>query len=210
MAEDKKAPETKAESKDQTTKETPEEAKPTAADTKQADKQAQPSLKDEIAAEMAQDLDEQVDSADVDVAKLQKERDDFEDKYLRAAAEISNMNNRFKKERATLLQYDGQKLATAVLPVLDNLERALASAKDDDDPLKKGVEMVYSHLESALTENHVEAVPAEGKFDPTMHQAVQTVPADDDHPKDTIVQVLQKGYKMKERVLRPAMVVVAQ
>lgn len=205
MAEDKKAPQTKAEPKDQATQQAPKQAKPEA-----DDKQAQPSLKDEIAAEMAQDLDEQVDSADVDVAKLQKERDEFEDKYLRAAAEISNMNNRFKKERATLLQYDGQKLATAVLPVLDNLERALASAKDDDDPLKKGVEMVYSHLESALTENHVEAVPAEGKFDPTMHQAVQTVPADDDHPKDTIVQVLQKGYKMKERVLRPAMVVVAQ
>ncbi len=69
--------------------------------------------------------------------------------------------------------------------------------------------MVYSHLEAALKDNKVEAVPAEGKFDPTMHQAVQTVPADDDHPKDTIVQVLQKGYKMKDRVLRPAMVVVA-
>ncbi|MFD1485703.1 nucleotide exchange factor GrpE [Lacticaseibacillus baoqingensis] len=172
-------------------------------------KAATKSLKDEIADEMAQDLDEQVSTADVDVEKLQKERDEFEDKYLRAAAEISNMNNRFKKERAQLLQYDGQKLATAVLPVLDNLQRALSSATDDSDPLKKGVEMVYSHLQNALKENHVEAVPAEGQFDPTMHQAVQTVPADDDHPKDTIVQVLQPGYKMKDRVLRPAMVVVA-
>lgn len=172
-------------------------------------KPAEPSLKEEIEAEMKADLDEQVKEEPVDIKALQKERDDFEDKYLRAAAEISNMNNRFNKERASLLQYDGQKLATAVLPVLDNLERALQSSQDDSDPLKKGVEMVYSHLEAALKDNKVEAVPAEGKFDPTMHQAVQTVPADDDHPKDTIVQVLQKGYKMKDRVLRPAMVVVA-
>ncbi|MCI1986950.1 MAG: nucleotide exchange factor GrpE [Lactobacillus sp.] len=186
----------------------PEDKQPSETTTPQPEA-PEKSLKDEIADEMAADLDDQVTTADVDVAQLQKERDDFEDKYLRAAAEISNMNNRFKKERAQLLQYDGQKLATAVLPVLDNLERALSSATDDADPLKKGVEMVYSHLEKALQENHVEAVPAEGQFDPTMHQAVQTVPADDDHPKDTIVQVLQPGYKMKDRVLRPAMVVVA-
>ncbi|WP_461212829.1 nucleotide exchange factor GrpE [Lacticaseibacillus sp. GG6-2] len=195
MADEKQKPETNEEPKQQ-----PE---------KDAEKKAEPSLKEEIEAEMKADLDEQVKEAPVDVKKLQQERDDFEDKYLRAAAEISNMNNRFKKERATLLQYDGQKLATAVLPVLDNLERALQASTDDADPLKKGVEMVYSHLESALKENHVEKVPTDGKFDPTLHQAVQTVPADDDHPKDSIVQVLQQGYKMKERVLRPAMVVVA-
>ena len=182
------------------TEETPKQA---------PEKQAEPSLKEEIEAEMKADLDEQVEDSAVDVKKLQQERDDFEDKYLRAAAEISNMNNRFKKERATLLQYDGQKLATAVLPVLDNLERALQASVDDDDPLKKGVEMVYTHLESALKDNHVEKVVTEGQFDPTLHQAVQTVPADDDHPKDSIVQVLQAGYKMKDRVLRPAMVVVA-
>ncbi|WP_407891031.1 nucleotide exchange factor GrpE [Lacticaseibacillus sp. N501-2] len=176
---------------------------------KETQSDAEPSLKDEIEAEMKADLDEQVNASEVDVKALQKERDEFEDKYLRAAAEISNMNNRFKKERATLLQYDGQKLATAVLPVLDNLERALTSATDDTDPLKKGVEMVYSHLEAALKENHVEKIPTDGTFDPTMHQAIQTVPADDDHPKDAIVQVLQAGYKMKDRVLRPAMVVVA-
>lgn len=190
MADEKKATDQQEPAEDQTAK-------------------SEPSLKDEIEAEMKADLDDEV-APKVDVAKLQQERDDFEDKYLRAAAEISNMNNRFKKERASILQYDGQKLATAVLPVLDNLERALNANTDDADPLKKGVEMVYAHLESALKDNHVEAVSTDGNFDPTLHQAVQTVPADDDHPKDSIVQVLQQGYKMKDRVLRPAMVVVAQ
>ncbi|WP_263853029.1 nucleotide exchange factor GrpE [Lacticaseibacillus daqingensis] len=170
-----------------------------------------PSLKDEIAAEMQADLADEVQTADVDVEALLKERDDFEDKYLRAAAEISNMNNRFKKERAQLLKYDGQKLATAVLPVLDNLARALDTTVTEDgaESLKKGVEMVYTHLDNALKEAAVTEIDASGKFDPTLHQAVQTVPADAEHEKDTVVTVLQKGYMLKDRVLRPAMVVVA-
>ncbi|WP_262316463.1 nucleotide exchange factor GrpE [Lacticaseibacillus parakribbianus] len=187
--------------------------KETQPDEKQAQPDAAPkqSLKDEIAAEMAADLDAQVKEDAIDVPALQKERDELEDKYLRAAAEISNMNNRFKKERAQLLKYDGQKLAAAVLPVLDNLERALQTPVDADSAqsLKKGVEMVYSHLETALKDNAVTEIDATAKFDPTLHQAVQTVPASADHPKDTVVQVLQKGYMLKDRVLRPAMVVVA-
>jgi molecular chaperone GrpE len=71
--------------------------------------------------------------------------------------------------------------------------------------------MVQTDLLKALKENHVAEIEAEGQaFDPNMHQAVQTVPADDDHPADTVVQVLQKGYILKDRVLRPAMVIVAQ
>lgn len=171
-----------------------------------------PSLKDEIAAEMADDLKEQVAAETVDVKALQQERDELEDKYLRAAAEISNMTNRFKKEREGLLKYDGQKLAAAVLPVLDNLERALETpvTGESAESLKKGVEMVYSHLEAALKDNHITEIKTpENKFDPTVQQAVQTVAADEDHPKDTVVQVLQKGYLLHDRVLRPAMVVVA-
>lgn len=171
----------------------------------------EPSLRDEIEAEMKDDLKEQVAESDVDVAALQKERDELEDKYLRAAAEMNNMNKRFNKERADMAKYDGQKLAAAVLPVLDNLERALATEVKDDGAasLKKGVEMVYNHLDNALKANGVTEIEATGKFDPTLEQAVQTVAADQDHAKDTVVQVLQKGYKLKDRVLRPAMVVVA-
>lgn len=71
--------------------------------------------------------------------------------------------------------------------------------------------MVYKHLEKALNDNDIKEIDADGvAFDPELHQAVQTVPADDDHPADTVVQVLQSGYKLADRVLRPAMVVVAQ
>jgi len=170
------------------------------------------SLKDEIMDEMTAELDEEVNESETEMDQLMAERDDFEDKYLRAAAEVSNMNNRFKKEREQMLKYDGQKLATAVLPVLDNLERALQTDVSGDaaESLKKGVEMVVTHLQQALKENGVEEIGNDDDhFDPTIHQAVQTVPADDDHPANTVVQVLQKGYRLKDRVLRPAMVVVA-
>lgn len=145
-----------------------------------------------------------------DIKKMEAERDELSDKYIRAQAEIVNMRRRNEKEQASLIKYDGQKLAKAILPALDNLERALV-VESASEQLLKGVKMVQTDLLKALKENHVAEIEAEGQaFDPNMHQAVQTVPADDDHPADTVVQVLQKGYILKDRVLRPAMVIVAQ
>ena len=145
-----------------------------------------------------------------DIKKVEAERDELSDKYIRAQAEIVNMRRRNEKEQASLIKYDGQKLAKAILPALDNLERALA-VESASEQLLKGVKMVQTDLLKALKENNVAEIEAEGQaFDPNMHQAVQTVPADDDHPADTVVQVLQKGYILKDRVLRPAMVIVAQ
>ncbi|PRO95497.1 nucleotide exchange factor GrpE [Lactiplantibacillus pentosus] len=155
----------------------------------------------------------QVDPQAQQIADLKAQLTDKDDQLLRAQAEIVNMQNRNKKEQAALLKYDGQALAKDVLPVLDNLERALATEADDEaaQQLKKGVEMVYGHLQDALKKHGVTEVAAAGeKFDPNVHQAVQTVPVDDDHPADTVVQVLQRGYLLKDRTLRPAMVVVAQ
>lgn len=155
----------------------------------------------------------QADPQAQQIADLKAQLADKDDQLLRAQAEIVNMQNRNKKEQAALLKYDGQALAKDVLPVLDNLERALATEADDEaaQQLKKGVEMVYGHLQDALKKHGVTEVAAAGeKFDPNVHQAVQTVPVDDDHPADTVVQVLQRGYLLKDRTLRPAMVVVAQ
>ena len=153
------------------------------------------------------------DPKDQEIKDLKQKNSDLEDNLLRTQAELQNMNKRHSKEVAGILKYDGQKLATEVLPVLDNLERALDVKADDDasKQLKKGIEMVHEHMVKALENNHVVAIDNSGeKFDPTLSQAVQTVPADDKHAKDTVVQVLQKGYKLEDRVLRPAMVVVAQ
>ncbi|HEL0421830.1 TPA: nucleotide exchange factor GrpE [Streptococcus equi subsp. zooepidemicus] len=132
--------------------------------------------------------------------------EDFENKYLRAHAEMQNIQRRANEERQSLQRYRSQDLAKKILPSLDNLERALAVDGLTDD-VKKGLEMVQESLVQALKEEGIEEVPVEA-FDHNLHMAVQTLPADDDHPADSIAQVFQKGYKLHERLLRPAMVVV--
>ena len=133
------------------------------------------------------------------VADLQAQIAEKDDQYLRAQAEIQNMTKRFAKEREGLLKYDGQDLAKGILPVLDNLKRALE------------IEVVHDHLEKALQDHGVTEIDALNKpFDPQTSQAVQTVPVADGQTPDTVVQVLQAGYVLKDRVLRPAMVIVAQ
>lgn len=147
------------------------------------------------------------------VADLQKQLDDKDNQFLRAEAEIQNMTKRFDKERSQMAKYDGQSLATSILPVLDNLKRALAIEVSDENgkQLKKGIQMVHDHLEKAMQDHGITEVEALGKeFDPNTQQAVQTVPASGDQKADTVVKVLQAGYVLKDRVLRPAMVVVAQ
>lgn len=155
----------------------------------------------------------QIEELEKENKKLKQELDDKDDKYLRAAAEIQNMTAHFKKERADLLKYDGMDLAKSILPVLDNLKRALEIDVTDENgqQLKKGIQMVHDHLVNALNDHGVTEIEAQDKpFDPTLHQAVQTVPVEEGQDPETVVQVLQSGYKLKDRVLRPAMVVVAQ
>lgn len=147
------------------------------------------------------------------VTDLKKQLADKDDKYLRAEAEIQNMTTRFNKERAQILKYDGQDLAKEILPVLDNLKRALSIDVSDENgkQLKKGIQMVHDGLVKALQDHDITEIEAQDKpFDPTLHQAVQTVPVEEGQKPETVVKVLQAGYQLKDRVLRPAMVVVAQ
>lgn len=180
-------------------------------------KKEQPSTKETAEKKNSQTdankLQDQVTELEKQVKDLKQQLSDKDDQYLRAAAEIQNMTTHFKKERAQLLKYDGQDLAKSVLPVLDNLKRALTIDVHDENgqQLKKGIQMVHDHLISALNDHGITEIEAEGKpFDPTLHQAVQTVPVEGDQKADTVVKVLQAGYQLKDRVLRPAMVVVAQ
>ena len=148
----------------------------------------------------------QEDAQNEELQKELERAEDFENKYLRAHAEMQNIQRRANEERQSLQRYRSQDLAKAILPSLDNLERALAVEGLTDD-VKKGLEMVQESLIQALKEEGVEEVELEN-FDPNLHMAVQTLDADDDHPADSIAQVLQKGYQLHERLLRPAMVVV--
>lgn len=144
-------------------------------------------------------------------AELEAKLAEAEDKYLRAHAEMQNIQTRSQREQAQAIKYAAADLAKSILPALDNLERALQVETDNPaaQQLKTGVEMVFKTLGSALEEHGITAVGAvDEPFDPNFHQAIQSVPSDDDHPADTIATVLQKGYVLDDRVIRPAMVAV--
>ncbi|WP_027824599.1 nucleotide exchange factor GrpE [Lactobacillus psittaci] len=148
-----------------------------------------------------------------EIEKLKAEKAELEDKYLRSEAEIQNMQNRYNKERAQLIKYESQSLAKDILPAVDNLQRALSVKVDDEasKQLKKGVEMTLDAMVKAMSDHGITEIKADGaKFDPNLHQAVQTTVAENDEQKDHVVQVLQAGYQYKDRTLRPAMVIVAQ
>lgn len=148
-----------------------------------------------------------------EVDELKLKLDEMEDKFLRVSAELANIVQRNRNERELIQRYRSQDLAKKLLPVIDNLERAIAAEVTDEQSisLKKGVEMVLESLNAALKEEGIEEIPAKGKkFDPNVHQAVQIVPVSEDIEADTIVEVLQKGYKLQDRVLRASMVIVAQ
>lgn len=165
----------------------------------------------EIEAQTPQPEEETVEKSELEL--LQEKNNELEDQFLRARAEIANITSRNRNERELLQKYRSQDLGKKLLPAIDNLERAMAADVDQDQAanLKKGVEMVLESLRQALKEEGIEEIPAEGAmFDPNLHQAVQTVPASDETPADTIVTVLQKGYKLHDRVLRASMVIVAQ
>ncbi|CCK84917.1 Protein grpE [Lactobacillus equicursoris DSM 19284 = JCM 14600 = CIP 110162] len=177
-----------------------------AKDTEEAaDKAAEPKAESKESSEL--------ESLKKQVADLTAKNKELEDKYFRSEAEIQNAQRRYSKERANLVKYESQRLGKDILPSVDNLERALQVKADDEvsSQLKKGIEMTLEGLVRALKDNGIEEIKADGeKFDPTLHQAVQSVPAENDDQKDHVVQVLQKGYVYKDRTLRPAMVVVAQ
>lgn len=169
--------------------------------------------KDDKKEETGKPADTELDQLKAEVAALTQKNKDLEDKYLRSEAEIQNAQRRYSKERANLVKYESQRLGKDILASVDNLERALQVKADDEasSQLKKGIEMTLEGLVRALKDNGIEEIKADGeKFDPTLHQAVQSVPAENDDQKDHVVQVLQKGYVYKDRTLRPAMVVVAQ
>ena len=164
--------------------------------------------------EFTEEVEELKDLEAAAEAKDEAVSDQFEDQFLRARAEIANITNRNRNEREQLQKYRSQDLAKKLLSSIDNLERALQTEVQDEQgaSLKKGVEMVLEGLLAALKEEGVEEIPAAkgDAYDPNVHHGVQTVPATDELPADTIVEVFQKGYRLHDRVLRPSMVIVAQ
>ncbi|GEN57427.1 protein GrpE [Halolactibacillus alkaliphilus] len=144
--------------------------------------------------------------------QLEKDLAMAKDKMLRLQAEYDNFRKRTQREKAADLKYKSQDLATELLTVVDNFDRALQTKPDASsiESFFDGMQMVYRQLIHALNQAGVEEIETEGEtFDPNVHQAVMQV-EDDQYESQAIVDTLQKGYRLKDRVIRPAMVKVNQ
>lgn len=160
--------------------------------------------------EEAADTDEEAAPADPiqeELSKKDKEIETLKDQLLRNMAEYDNYRKRTARERVELEPEIAAKIVSEFLTVADNLERAL-SVECSDENFKKGVQMIYDSFMETLEKLGVEQIPTEGDFDPSVHQAVQQVPAEEGQESGQIAATFQKGYKIGSRILRFAMVAV--
>jgi molecular chaperone GrpE len=142
------------------------------------------------------------------LAELTRERDEAVDGWKRAAAELDNFRKRSVREREQYVAFANERLVKELLPILDDLERALeAAAEHEEAQLEEGVRLVHRELSSLLERNGVREIDTDGKFDPHVHEALLTQPSDAE--EGSVIDVVQKGYTLGDRVVRPARVVVA-
>ena len=145
--------------------------------------------------------------------KAQEEIADLKDKWLRSVAEFENYRKRTLKERAELILNGGEKFITAILPVLDDMERAIENGEKTDDPavLREGMELIHQKFMKTLEGQGVSKIETEdADFDTDVHEAVAMVPGMGDDKKGKVIDCLQKGYKLNDKVIRHAKVAVGQ
>ena len=143
--------------------------------------------------------------------KLNKERDEWKDKYLRSMAEFENFRRRTNQEKADWIKRSTEKLALNVCDVLDNFERALAqfAELDKDEKLFQGVSLIEQQLRNVLVKEGVVKIEALGQdFDPALHEALAHIPSED-FEENTVAAIIQNGYTMQNIVIRPVRVAVS-
>lgn len=158
---------------------------------------------DEILTE--QDIDEEED--------LQSKYDELNNSYLRLHAEFDNYRKRTLKEKVEIIKAGGEKVLTEMIPLIDDFERALETVQSADhkEAIVEGLELIYSKFISFLNQNGVKEIEAIGEtFDADKFEAVTTIPAQDESQKDTVVDCIQKGYILNEKVLRFPKVIVGK
>lgn len=189
------------------------------AEEAKAEDQAAEEPKDEAAEEKAEDAEAKEDAASEEggeepektedaAKKAEEEAAQESERYMRLMAEFQNYKRRAAKEKTDTLQYANEKIVADILPVLDNFERALTTETEDIEGYAKGMQLIFEQLYKALENAGLEEIKAmDEDFDPNVHNAVMT---DNIEDKDDgkITKVLQKGYKLRDKVVRPSMVAV--
>jgi molecular chaperone GrpE len=155
------------------------------------------------------ELSKHCDELEERLAKAEQERDEYLADLQRVAADFENYRKRVARDQENLVARAHERLVKELLPVLDDLERALqAAAEHEEAKLEEGVRLVHRELEEALAKEGLVEIETNEKFDPHKHEALLTQPSEED--EGTIIEVLQKGYRLGDRVLRPARVVISQ
>jgi molecular chaperone GrpE len=151
-----------------------------------------------------------VPEAESETEKLKAERDALLDRLARLQAEFENARRRAAREQQEYREYAIADAVKSLLPILDSFERALHVSASDGNDIRPGVELIYKQLQDSLAKLGVNPIPAKGQtFDPHLHQAIEMVDTEEaqDHQ---VLEELQRGYKLKDRLLRPSMVKVAR
>ena len=146
-----------------------------------------------------------------EISRLNKEIERLKNEYAKAYADTQNMQRRLKSEHEQYMKYHLQSFATSILPAIDNLERALAQEETEENKgYRQGVKMIYDQIINALKNEGVEEIDCQGKeFDARYMQGIMLEKVEGKEP-NMVIEVLQKGYMLKDRILRPAMVKVSE
>lgn len=181
---------------------------------KKEDKVEEEKVEQEVNGEETQATDESIEQLKEKYEASQKEVEEVKDKLLRRQAEFENFKKRTQKEKEAIVTYASEGLVTELLPSLDSFERALEVEVDESDEKSKalyeGLELVYNQLIEVLKNNGLQQIECVNeKFDHNCHHAVVQQESEE-HEADTVIQELGKGYKYKDKVIRPSMVMVSK
>ena len=174
-----------------------------------ADKEAEKNVSEKAGADTQEEEQEEQDSLE----KAQKEIEELKTQLLYKAAEFDNYRKRTLKERAELILNGGEKFITAVLPIIDDMERAIDNGEKTDDPevLREGMILIHQKFMKTLEAQGVTKIDTENAdFDTDVHEAVAMVPGMGDDKKGKVIDCLQQGYKLNDKVIRHAKVAVGQ
>jgi molecular chaperone GrpE len=177
------------------------------------EKKAEKTEETATSAEKAEKKKSRKDKKADKVAELEEKLKELSDKHLRLQAEFDNFRKRTVKEKADLIKSGGESVLTGILPIIDDFERAIQSLKDvpEDDAGKQGTLLIYSKFREFLKQNNVKEIEALHKdFDVDIHEALTKIPAPEEKLKGKVVDVIQKGYTLNDKVIRYAKVVVGE
>ena len=178
----------------------------------ETDKESAENAAEAAAADTQEEEKEEAEEKDP-LVKAQEEIEELKDKWLRSVAEFENYRKRTLKERAELILNGGEKVITAILPILDDMERAIENGAKTDDPevLREGMTLIHQKFLKILEAQGVSKIESkDADFDTDVHEAVAMVPGMGDDKKGKVIDCLQEGYKLNDKVIRHAKVAVGQ